>query len=173
QSLLKVFYQRLFPFKEFNRWLVKYFQNRELSFTLASDTYIRFQSFKDSEDMKAEIVRLCPVKIDIGAVYNLKKTLPTGAFQPKERELVFDIDMTDYDDIRTCCSGGNICVKCWDFMTIAIKIIDRVLREDFGFKHLFWVYSGRRGIHCWVCDERARKLSGPARTAIVSYMEVV
>ncbi|KAJ3293519.1 hypothetical protein HK104_004391 [Borealophlyctis nickersoniae] len=183
QTLLKVFYQRLFPFKDVYRWLSygnvqkHIFLNREFSFTLASETYIRFQSFKDGDELKNEILRMCPVKVDIGAVYNAKpkdkKAIRAGAFQPIERELVFDIDMTDYDEIRTCCSGGNICTKCWDFMTLSIKVIDRILRDDFGFRHILWVYSGRRGVHCWVSDERARKLTAEARRAIVSYMEVI
>jgi len=136
---------------------------------------LRFQSFDNEKEFKEKLLEYNPKKIDIGAVYNNKPKAKkhVNVFKPVEKELVFDIDMTDYDDIRTCCTGGSVCRKCWTFMTISIKIIDRALRDDFGFKKILWVYSGRRGVHCWVCDERARKLSESARKAIVGYLEVV
>ncbi|PWA63545.1 hypothetical protein CTI12_AA354330 [Artemisia annua] len=43
-------------------------------------------------------------------------------FAPVERELVFDIDISDYDDARYCCSRVDVC-DCWPLMTIAIKVL--------------------------------------------------
>ena len=118
-----------------------------------------------------------PSRFEIGPVYNTnprdRKTLRGGQMKPVSKELVFDIDLTDYDDIRSCCEKANICEKCWAFVTMAIKVVDAALREDFGFEHILWVYSGRRGAHAWVCDPRARNLPDDRRRAIAGYLDIV
>jgi DNA primase small subunit len=35
-----------------------------------------------------------------------------------------------------------------------------------------WVYSGRRGVHCWVSDLRARSLGHDGREALAEYFSV-
>src|SRR5690606_4709359 len=103
------------------------------------DAYYRFNSYVDRDSFANAVIKLVPQKIDIGAVY----PMPVGFYQnnlfhqimlfifvvcldkqpinkasystfvPKEKELVFDIDISDYDDIRTCCQAKKICEKCW------------------------------------------------------------
>ncbi|KAH9501016.1 DNA primase small subunit [Dermatophagoides farinae] len=176
------YYAHLFPYSLFYQWLSyanvekDYFSRREFSFTLNGDIYLRFNSFESLAEMRKCILARMPTKIDIGAVYSSRpcesRKIKLMSFQPQSKELVFDIDMTDYDDIRTCCKGAEICQKCWMFMVIAARILEAYLREDLGFKNILWVYSGRRGIHCWVADERARRLGSDGRDAIACFINI-
>lgn len=89
-----------------------------------------------------------------------------------QKEMVFDIDMNDYDDVRTCCQGANVCERCFVYLKMAMRIIQDTVQEDFDFSNLLWVFSGRRGIHAWVCDDDARSMNNEMRSAVVSYMSI-
>ena len=174
---MKIYYSNFFPYDMYFYWLgqgnIDQFQRREFSFTLENDIYFRFQSFTSSEELKKKLIQYCPKKIDIGAIYNVLPTQHKEApnFFPQEKEIVFDIDMTDYDDIRTCCQEAKLCDKCWKYMIVAYEILDQILKEDFGFQNILYAFSGRRGIHAWLCDERARKLKDNGRMAIANYIK--
>lgn len=86
--------------------------------------------------------------------------------------MVFDIDMNDYDDVRTCCQGAKVCDRCFAYLKIAMVVISEILSEDFDFTNLLWVFSGRRGIHAWVCDEGAREMNNEMRSAVVQYCNI-
>ena len=196
-DLLKIYYDKAFPYDLMFKWLSYFklksqnqegklqslmdeevkseqFYNREFSFTLENDVYCRYLCFKTPEEFKETLVSRTPHKIDIGAVFNIppKNHLSTEkkVFIPTEKEMVFDIDMTDYDNVRTCCTGAKVCGKCWSYMACATLVLNDALTNDFGFKAMLWVFSGRRGIHCWIADEAARTMNNEMRTAVTDYM---
>ena len=111
EDLLRIYYRRLFPYEPYIRWISsssswsrspQHLSRREFSFTLRDDIYLRYLSFSSADELKREMVRRLPHKIDLGAVYNARPSdhLKIREFQPVEKELVFDIDMTDYDEVR-------------------------------------------------------------------------
>jgi DNA primase small subunit len=177
-ALLQGYYGRLFPAQLMFQWLARaqptLFQKREWSYTLDNDIYVRFQAFKDHKEFKDDLKKKVPHKIDIGAIYNARPSMKSavGSFIPLQREFVIDIDLTDYGDVRACCEGANACDKCWTLMKAAMKVLHAALVEDLGFEHILWVYSGRRGIHCWVCDERIVKFDNEQRSKLIDYFSV-
>ena len=182
-SDMMFYYERLLPFRYVFQWLshspkvTKDFSMREFAYEFISGAYQRYNSYMSLEDFKKSVIKANPTRFEIGAVYTVnpreRRNVPKLVMKPLGKELVFDIDLTDYDDIRTCCKGTDICQKCWKFIQIAAKVIESALREDFGFEHLVWVFSGRRGAHCWVSDKRARVLDEGSRKAIIEYLALL
>lgn len=105
------------------------FSHREFSFTLMDEIYLRYLSYENQREFEVDLCAKNPFKIDIGAVMSSRpRHHRITNIQPVQRELIFDIDMTDYDEVRTCCSGASVCQKCWKFMVVACQVLDAALR---------------------------------------------
>ncbi|KAE9408572.1 prim-pol domain-containing protein [Gymnopus androsaceus JB14] len=187
EDVLLNYYRRLYPFKQLFKWLnrgpertekeSRLFPYREFAFTLRNEAYLRYNSYPSDIEMKKHVCLLTPSRFEIGPVYSAqpkdKKTVRPTHFKAEKREVVFDIDMTDYDPIRTCCSDADICKRCWAFISIAVDVLDKAIRDQFGYNQLLWVYSGRRGIHLWISDKEAFELTDNQRKAMVEYLTVI
>ena len=196
KDLLKQYYDNCFPYQKIYEWLSygnipnsktqlcdqTYFNRREIAYIVLMDNNqdeycTRHQCYKNTQEFQADVDKFTPLRIDIGAVFDIEpknnrnhhKNVKAEAV---EREFVIDIDMSDYDNIRTCCVGKKMCSKCWKFMVAAYEVLNVALQDDFGFKDLLWVFSGRRGIHCWVCDDRARLMTNQVRGSVTTYLDL-
>lgn len=169
KKFMKMYYKSLFPLEQMFKWL-RIDENREVSFGLSSKSYLRFLTFGTVEEFASELLNIVPERIDIGAIY---KDRPMKHNHPKVvgKELVFDIDLTDYP--RTCCTGKGVCDECFTLVKVAVRVLNYSLREEFGFESIRFVFSGRRGVHCWVTDDVAKNLNDSERGEIVRYYNAV
>jgi len=177
RNILSEYYARKFSFEPLFKVIsIKGFENREFGFIIeenGEEKFTRNISFKTPTELKNYMVQHGVKAAYIGAMYDPPPTPRTSITKLKwlGRELVFDIDLTDYDDIRTCGKGKeHVCPKCWPLVVDAALIIDEILREDFGFEKITWVFSGRRGYHAWVSDDIAKFLDEETREAIATYI---
>lgn len=169
QQLMKTYYKSCFPADLVFRWL-RINGNREISFGLCSKGYLRFLTFDTVEEFREKLLSVVPERIDVGAIYRDRPTRYNNA-RAVGKELVFDIDLTDYS--RDCCVEKSVCRRCFTLIKVAVKLLDYSLREEFGFEKIGFVFSGRRGIHCWVTDDMALGLSEIERGEIVRYYNSV
>ncbi|KAJ0568416.1 putative DNA primase, small subunit [Helianthus annuus] len=162
---IKLYYGWLFPHADMSKWMSygndgkhpacdqSYFGRREYSFTLENDIYMRFQSYKSASELEKAIKITVHSKLILPAKRHAYSQSGDNIFTPVEKELVFDIDISDYDDVRYCCSGADVCLG--------------MLASDGPLQ-----LNGRRGVHCWVCDTKARRLNNEQRSAIAEYFRV-
>lgn len=183
---LESYYREYLPVEEICNWLSygnclnskdnpserDFLLRREFSFVLEGDVFCRYKSFKGPEDLREALIQEKPIRYEIGAVYDKppKHKGFRGTQDALDKEFIIDIDMNEYDRVRTCCFGSTVCKKCWKFLVVACKSIYKGLNLSFGYKHMLWVFSGRRGIHCWVCDANARRLNNARRKSVIEFL---
>lgn len=104
-------------------------------------------------------------------------------FIPICKELVFDLDVHDFDRFCACVEKEEsididsnpkktnttqtkiLCHHCWLHIEGAYFIMQFILTQLFGYNsaNILYVFSGGKGIHCFVNDHRAMSLSEEQR----------
>lgn len=167
ETQYKIYYNEIFPCKELFK-ILEIEKNREISFFTNQNTYLRYHTFDTVEFMKEKIMQINPRKIDVGPFYNIKPSKLNGAI-PIAKELVFDIDLTDYP--RNCCIEKTVCEKCYEKIKCAVKLLNYILKNEFGINNFGFVFSGRRGVHCWVFEYK--DIKNNIRQDIYKYFQII
>lgn len=89
----------------------------------------------------------------------------------KSKELVFDIDVTDYERFCHCLSQDDTkraCSHCWQHIEGTSLILQFLLEKFYGIKeeNILWILSGMKGIHCIVNDGRFLTLTREQRSVL-------
>ena len=177
------FYRDHYPWQALVAFLTRHgdaLSKRE--FAVEGDYYRRYVVAKDADELKREVLAMRGLaSFHIGPVYNERVVRSAAqAYMhswPVRRELVFDLDLTDYDFLELETPEGDVdadaCDKAWCVCAVGIFILQRLLKNAFGFQEFVVVYSGRRGAHLYVCDDKAMGLPDDVRAAITDFFKFV
>lgn len=165
-----------FPFADLCRFLCFGTERSDLLakrefMTGTGESFVRRHlSLPSSDQLQSFILREKICRFDVGASYIFppaRRTADGPENCPVLRELTFDMDLKDYDDVRGCgCSGNDRCCLCWPLVATSAVVVHRLLKEVFGYRRIMWVYSGMKGFHCWISDPEAVTLDDAARNLI-------
>jgi len=98
-----------------------------------------------------------------------------GKFMRAQKELVFDMDITDFTRYCVCNNVKRLCPICWCQIQGASLILQHLLEEVMGYerKHCLWVFSGNKGVHCFVNQPSAMKLGDKEREQLHKRFNIV
>jgi len=132
------------------------------------ETMVRHRSLLDLGDIEDFLGRKKPRHVYFSAGrYDDPSASTMGEKGWRNSDLVFDLDA---DHLPSVVLGedsyAEMLAKCKDAL---LRLLD-FLEDDFGFDDLTVVFSGGRGYHVHVRDERIRGLEREARREIVDYV---
>lgn len=142
----------------------------------------RHLAFQDHAHLANYLQKKTPLAVHVSCsqtCHPKRNRLHTDYVQTCSRELMFDIDGDDYNDVKVCCGNKraqeiqNVCDACWCFLACAVHGLNWFLKTYLGFKHVLWVFSGRRGVHAWVVDQRCTDMTNNDRKCITDRLELL
>ena len=183
----RIYYEKHFPAEVVSHFLMRHTarvqQYREIALLWkinGKPTWQRFNAYRNAEKMREDLTRRLPVGVYIGPVCVTDPTLRWVIGQKRlramEHKIIFDIDLTDYNDIRRCpCvrkeSGLRVCSVCWPLAACALGVLRNLLCYKFGFHEFLCTFSGSKGVHCWVLDNDAQTYEDNSRQNMALYFQ--
>jgi len=168
---LKNYYNKKFPIELIYKMIIMnnnqlLSQNRDVKFVNTDRLWItnfNRENVNVLKDKINSIYNLINIHMSIIIKTNQKADLEIKHIY---KELVFDIDITDYNRFCECREfKKGVCDICWLHMEGSYLILNHFLLNRLGYKkeNLLWEFSGSKGIHCFINEKKAIKLSNEER----------
>jgi DNA primase catalytic subunit len=169
------YYSTLYPYEENYRLLGD--TKREWATFDRARNIRRPLYFSSSHEFREGILAISPQDVHYGCVSKTRRRDENGKLLAvtdeycESHELIFDVDLPAYDQVRPCaCRKDARCPRCWELVIFAVNTLDYVLKHDLGFQHIYFFFSGMKGIHACVADASVRGYTRHQREAVVSYL---
>ena len=132
-------------------------------YTINGETVMgKWASFYSCEQLMAFGLEKMPDYFQLGGIFDMVPTPDVReanklGITSAKNPLVLDIDMNDYDrtDVCDCGTQAKMCDQCYFTLLVpAQKFLKYILEKRYGFQKVLYVFSGKRGMHVWVLDDR-------------------
>jgi DNA primase catalytic subunit len=178
-ELSNAYFAKMFPVDVFIEYLSVpgNLHTREICFGKHEGGLVRFQNFHSAEGFRKWLSNNSCAVVHTGAVYNKKGVFRTEKdFTAVWRELVFDLDLTDYESVGLLITGCTNPLDPgyaagWRLAALGARVVHTILKRCFGFEHMCFLFSGRRGWHLHVADHRASIMGGRGRMAVAKLFD--
>ncbi len=140
------------------------------AFPFASETMMRrHATLRTPEEFRAFLRRETPRHVYYSSAYYQRPAAPTMAEKGWQgADLIFDLDSDHLRGAESLDYAGQLALV----KTRLVALVDDFLFGDFGIDpaSTSFVFSGGRGYHVHVRDDRFRPLSSPERRELVDYV---
>ena len=133
------------------------------------------QPISTQKGLKEQLEQKIPTQIHFQSLRT--ESVYSEQIQCKLLELVFDIDVTDFNRYCLCVKQTNTkraCHSCWQHVEGASLVLEYLLKQHWGVceENILWVLSGMKGFHCVVNDQRFLRLTRKERTVLFLQLQI-